>query len=229
MPSTSDPAKRFAVAPLWQPFLGVVVIAGAALVQSRLTLAAMVFLAMTLASTSIRTATMGRLPVLPVAATVAARREKVLVILVFVGMIALPVVWLVSPLLDGATYASPVRAIILGAVVGAFSQWLFWRAHVDLGANWSPVLEVRDGHQLITSGIYSRIRHPMYAAIFAQVAAQVLLIGNWIAGPSGLVAFAVLYVVRIGREERMMAETFGTAWHDYAARTGRLWPRLRPA
>ncbi len=216
MPSTSDPAKRFVVAPLWQPFLGVVVIAGAALMQSRLTLA----------STSIRTAIMGRLPVLPVAATVAATREKVLVILVFVGMIALPVVWLVSPFLDVASYASPVWAIVLGAVVGAFSQWLFWRAHVDLGANWSPVLELRDGHRLVTNGIYSRIPHPMYAAIFAQVAAQVLLIGNWIAGPSGLIAFGLLYAVRIGPEERMMLAQFGGSWDRYRAQVPRLIPRI---
>ena len=44
--------------------------------------------------------------------------------------------------------------------------WLFWRAHVDLGLNWSITLEIRQDHELIVHNIYRRSRHPMYATIF---------------------------------------------------------------
>jgi protein-S-isoprenylcysteine O-methyltransferase Ste14 len=37
--------------------------------------------------------------------------------------------------------------------------WLFWRSHADLGRNWSPSLELREGHELVTEGVYRYVRH----------------------------------------------------------------------
>jgi protein-S-isoprenylcysteine O-methyltransferase Ste14 len=65
----------------------------------------------------------------------------------------------------------------------------------------------------------------MYASIFLWCVAQGLLLPNWLAGWSALVTFAVMYVVRTPREERMMCEFLGQPYRDYMARTGRLIPR----
>ncbi|MEM8788896.1 MAG: protein-S-isoprenylcysteine O-methyltransferase, partial [Pseudomonadota bacterium] len=119
-------------------------------------------------------------------------------------------------------------SLAIGLVCAAVGLWLFWRSHADLGRNWSPQLELRQTHRLISSGIYARIRHPMYAAIFALTAAQTLLPNNWIAGPAGLVTFTVLYVIRIGPEEDMMRDRFGAEWVAYAAGTRRLFPFPKP-
>ena len=43
--------------------------------------------------------------------------------------------------------------------------WLFYRSHADLGTNWSITLEVREGHRLITQGVYRGVSHPMYSAL----------------------------------------------------------------
>jgi protein-S-isoprenylcysteine O-methyltransferase Ste14 len=67
----------------------------------------------------------------------------------------------------------------------------------------------------------------MYAAIFLQALAQALLLSNWLAGPSFLLAFLLMFVLRIGGEEQMMLEKFGEAYADYANRTDRLIPHLR--
>ncbi len=104
--------------------------------------------------------------------------------------------------------------------------WLFWRAHVDLGLNWSITLEMRKGHELIVHGVYRRIRHPMYAAIFLFALAQGFLLQNWLAGWAGFVTVALLYLVRTPREEKMMCEFFGESYRDYMQRTGRLFPQL---
>jgi protein-S-isoprenylcysteine O-methyltransferase Ste14 len=66
----------------------------------------------------------------------------------------------------------------------------------------------------------------MYAAFWLWALAQVLLLPNWIAGPAGLVGFGMLFFLRIGREERLMEETFGDEYRQYVARTGRIVPRL---
>jgi protein-S-isoprenylcysteine O-methyltransferase Ste14 len=140
-------------------------------------------------------------------------------------MIALPLLALAAPVLDFAAYPANAFQITLGVVSALAGLYVFARAHADLGAFWSAHLDLREGHALVTSGIYSRMRHPMYTAIFLITIAQGLLLANWIAGPAGLVAFALLYSVRIGPEERMLAERFGAQWEAYASRTPRLLPR----
>ncbi len=70
------------------------------------------------------------------------------------------------------------------------------------------MLEIRKGHYLVNSGVYKRIRHPMYAAIFLIFAAQMLLIQNYIAGSGGILTFALMYIIRIPKEEANYAGTF---------------------
>jgi protein-S-isoprenylcysteine O-methyltransferase Ste14 len=52
----------------------------------------------------------------------------------------------------------------------------------------------------------------------------VLVIPNWVAGPSNLIAFAILFALRLRPEERMMAEEFSGEYAAYSARTKRLIP-----
>ncbi len=151
-------------------------------------------------------------------------RQKLLVSGVTFGMWLLPALAVATPVFDFAAYPLPLPLTLLGAVLAALGLWLFWRSHADLGQMWSPVLELREGHDLVTDGIYCHMRHPMYLAIFLQAIAQPMLIGNWLAGPSGFIMFFILYTARVNKEEAMMAEQFGDSWRDYAARTKRLWP-----
>jgi protein-S-isoprenylcysteine O-methyltransferase Ste14 len=112
----------------------------------------------------------------------------------------------------------------LGALVFLAALWLFHRVHRQLGRNWSDSLEVRDRHTLVTSGLYSRVRHPMYSAFFLWAVAQALLLPNWIAGLSGVAGFGLLFLFRVGREERLMIETFGEEYRAYMKRTKRIVP-----
>jgi len=66
----------------------------------------------------------------------------------------------------------------------------------------------------------------MYTANFLQAIAQVLLLSNWIAGPSCFVAFFLLFTLRLGGEEQMMSEKFGEDYALYKSRTKRLIPFL---
>jgi protein-S-isoprenylcysteine O-methyltransferase Ste14 len=156
--------------------------------------------------------------------------ERSLLGLMFLGMLFVPAVHALTPWLDRADYRlSPEaggRAGGIGAVVLAAAVWLFWRSHADLGRNWSPSLQMHEGHELVTGGVYRWIRHPMYASQWVWGVAQALLLRNWISGWSGLVLFAPLYLSRVPREEQMMLEQFGEAYRAYMSRTGRVFPRL---
>jgi protein-S-isoprenylcysteine O-methyltransferase Ste14 len=154
------------------------------------------------------------------------RVEKILLVLVAIGSLLLPILYLFTPWLAFADYPLPAAAAWCGAVLMAPALLLFYRSHADLGLNWSATLELRKGHELVKHGVYRSMRHPMYAAILLWDVAQGLLLRNWLAGWCALVTFALLYVVRAPREERMMCDGFGQAYRDYMTRTGRLFPRI---
>ncbi len=154
-------------------------------------------------------------------------RDRFLILLMAVGGMILPSVYLFTPWLGFADYRLSAFVPWFGAAVMLVALWVFWRSHADLGKNWSRTLEIREGHQLITHGIYQWIRHPMYAGIWLFSLAQGLLLENWLAGWAAFVAFAIMYFVRIPQEERMMCEFFGQEYSDYVRQTGRLFPRIR--
>src|SRR5712692_7979515 len=135
-----------------------------------------------------------------------------------------PLIWVASPAFSFAEYPLRSGPLSSGVMCFVIGLWLFYRSHADLGTNWSITLEVRDQHQLITQGVYRRIRHPMSSALALYAVAHVLVIPNWVAGPSNLVAFAVLFALRVRAEERMMIEQFGDEYTAYVARTKRLVP-----
>ena len=135
-----------------------------------------------------------------------------------------PFVWVFSTVLAFADY--PLRPAAFAAGVGFYvaGLWLFHRSHTDLGEFWSITLKVRERHRLVTEGVYRRIRHPMYSALFLYSLGQALAVPNWLAGPSYGAAFGLLFALRITAEERMMRETFPAEYEAYAARTKRLIP-----
>jgi len=156
------------------------------------------------------------------------RLDTSLFLVVGAGGFLVPLLYIFTPLLSFADYSSPLWIGVTGTGLLAAGDWVFWKTHKDLGKNWSPTLEIREGHTLITTGIYGRIRHPMYSSIWLLVIAQAMILPNYVAGFSGLAPFAFLYFQRVGKEERMMMEQFGSEYEQYMKRTGRLWPKLRP-
>ncbi|MFL5327272.1 MAG: protein-S-isoprenylcysteine O-methyltransferase [Gemmataceae bacterium] len=149
-----------------------------------------------------------------------------LMVLVAIGALLLPILYLFTPLLSFADYQLPMWMPWCGTAIMLSALWLFWRSHAGLGKNWSVTLELRREHELVTHGVYRRIRHPMYAAIFLFGIAQGMLLANWLAGWSAFVCFAVMYLVRFPREERMMVDQFGDEYRAYMRRSGRIFPRI---
>ncbi len=160
---------------------------------------------------------------------VAARRdlnERVLLSAMFLTMMVLPLLEIGTGFLAWADYQLPDYLTAIGAALQLPALYMFWRAHADLGRNWSPGLEVRENHGLVNRGVYARVRHPMYAAIWLFVLTQPLLIHNWVAGVLVIPAFTAMWLLRVPREEALMRQTFGDAYDEYCRRTGRLWPKF---
>lgn len=114
---------------------------------------------------------------------------------------------------------------ILGAVLTwagvAFAIW----ARIHIGRYWSASVALKTGHELIRSGPYSRIRHPIYTGILLALAGTALAVGRY----RGIVAFVIILISLIRKskqEEALLAGQFGEAFEEHRRHTGFFLPRL---
>ena len=138
----------------------------------------------------------------------------------------MPLIWVSFSVFSFADYTLRLGSLVVGIACYIVGLALFHRSHADLGTNWSVTLQVRENHLLITRGVYRRVRHPMYAALFLYSFGQALVVPNWIAGPSYLIVLVILFAYRVGVEEAMMLEEFGEDYATYKMRTNKFIPGL---
>lgn len=101
---------------------------------------------------------------------------------------------------------------------------LSW-AHQYLGRQYSPDLNLKEGHKLITSGPYKLIRHPMYTILIIFMFCVSLLTANLLILIPHLMAI-LLILLRLNNEETMLLKEFGDNYREYMLKTGRLLPKL---
>ncbi len=142
------------------------------------------------------------------------------------GLAILPGFYVLTGIPAAADRPASVWAVALGTIIFCLALWVFRRSHKELGRNWSITLEIRDRHELVCAGPYALVRHPMYTSFMLMGLGQAFLLPNWVAGLSGLIGFAVLFLLRVDKEERMMLENFGSQYRAYMERTKRIVPYL---
>ncbi|MCC7018484.1 MAG: isoprenylcysteine carboxylmethyltransferase family protein [Ardenticatenales bacterium] len=142
-------------------------------------------------------------------------------------MLALIAAYFVRPgILAFADVPMPTAARAVGIALGIGGLALLWWVQRTLGDNFHSVLHVRKGHTLVTDGPYRYVRHPMYTTFYIIAAAYFLMTGNLVIAALWTVPLTSILLVRTRREEATMRAEFGSAYADYAARTGRFVPRF---
>lgn len=109
----------------------------------------------------------------------------------------------------------------LAALGLAFSVWA--RRHI--GRNWSGTVTVKHDHELIVTGPYALVRHPIYSGLLLALLGSAIARGQWQGLLGVLIAFVALWR-KLRLEERWMMQTFGEAYARYRARTAALIPRV---
>lgn len=132
--------------------------------------------------------------------------------------IPLPVLgWRFLPVGDFGFWVG--AAITAGGLL--FSIW----ARRHLGTNWSQAVTVKEDHELITSGPYAMVRHPIYTGLLTAFAGSAIARGEW----RGLLAIVLVVIVlwrKLRLEEEWMQSRFGDAYETYARRVRRLMPYI---
>jgi len=111
-----------------------------------------------------------------------------------------------------------VLGVILCATGIAFAIW----ARRHLGRNWGMPMSMQEGHELVTSGPYTRVRHPIYTGMLLAMMGSMLAEGAWWL-PTILVFFAY-FVYSAKTEEKLMLRQFPDVYPAYMARTKMLVP-----
>jgi len=120
-----------------------------------------------------------------------------------------------------------------------FTNWMAWTgvvltwagiavavwARSCIGQYWSARVTLKEDHQLIRTGPYRFVRHPIYSGMLLGVIGRALTLGTW----SGVLAIAIILVAhwrKALREESMLTREFGQEYSRYRRSTGFLFPRL---
>ncbi|MFX1482795.1 MAG: isoprenylcysteine carboxylmethyltransferase family protein [Promethearchaeota archaeon] len=123
--------------------------------------------------------------------------------------------WMQLPLMPIIRWAGVIVGIICLPLIG----WVQW----TLGESFSKTLTIQKDHKLITTGPYSKIRHPMYSVHTFWFLSWFLVSTNLLFGIS-LILWIAYIALRIPLEEKMLIEKFGDEYKEYMKNTGRLFP-----
>jgi protein-S-isoprenylcysteine O-methyltransferase Ste14 len=127
--------------------------------------------------------------------------------------------------LDGFSIPLNEEILALGFVLlntaAVISLWV----HLKLGEHWSGDLETQLGHQLVKSGPYRWVRHPLYSSYLGITLGMFLTTGNWLVSGFTFLYFSAV-AARSWKEENMLLERLGHNYAQYRNRTGRFLPRL---
>ncbi|HXW74825.1 MAG TPA: isoprenylcysteine carboxylmethyltransferase family protein [Steroidobacteraceae bacterium] len=112
--------------------------------------------------------------------------------------------------------------VLLAAGLG-FAVW----ARMHLGRNWSGTVTIKEGHELIRSGPYALVRHPIYTGILAALLGTAIASGT-VHAALGFFVIAVALLRKMRIEEAFLSETFPDEYPRYRAQLPALIPFTRP-
>jgi protein-S-isoprenylcysteine O-methyltransferase Ste14 len=110
-------------------------------------------------------------------------------------------------------------AAVLCVIGLAFAVW----ARVTLGRNWSGVVTLKEGHELVERGPYRFVRHPIYTGILTMFFATALA-REHLSGFVGTLLMFASFWIKLRDEEKLMLQQFPERYADYRLRAKRIIP-----
>ena len=120
-----------------------------------------------------------------------------------------------------ATRAAEWVGVLLTAAGIAMAFWARWH----LGTNWSGVVTLKQGHELIRTGPYRAIRHPIYTGILLGLLGTAITFDEVRALPAVAIAWLSFYI-KARREESFLRQEFGSGFTEHKRHTGMFLPRF---
>lgn len=136
-------------------------------------------------------------------------------------------------------HADDPRLGVLAERFLPYARWVVWLgvaltfagvffaiwARVHIGKYWSATVALKAEHQLIRTGPYARIRHPIYTGILLALCGSAIAVGRY-AAILAVVVYAVAFWFKARKEEALLAGEFGPAFEEHRRNTGFFLPKL---
>jgi protein-S-isoprenylcysteine O-methyltransferase Ste14 len=148
------------------------------------------------------------------------RAVAFLLVIVLLATPRIPLPWLYHPLWPSGIWPFAVGAAVTVAGL-LFAVW----ARQHLGSNWSRSVAIKQGHELITTGPYALVRHPICTGILTGFLGTAIALSQ----VRGVIAFVLVFLVfwaKLRMEEEWMRSQFGETYATYAHQTAALGPYL---
>ena len=124
-------------------------------------------------------------------------------------------------------YHQPEAESIASMILGPFFVVLAWAAAHRLGKQWRYEAALSEDHELIQTGVYGWLRHPIYASMLGMFLSTACCWTWWPLFLAGVVFFLAGTEIRIRAEDRLLAEHFGESFLAWRAHTRAYIPFLR--
>ena len=128
--------------------------------------------------------------------------------------------------LDDRLVPAVVEVAVAGWVLTVLGMLFAIWARVSLGRNWSGHVVLKHGQELISTGAYAIVRHPIYTGLLVALAGTALYDGQW-RGLAGVACFSLAFWLKARSEEELLEREFGDEYRAYRTRTPMLIPNLR--
>jgi protein-S-isoprenylcysteine O-methyltransferase Ste14 len=141
-----------------------------------------------------------------------------LIVIALLSIPRIPLPWLYRQLWPSGLWSFGVGAAI--TVTGLlFAVW----ARQHLGSNWSNAVTIKQNHELITTGPYALVRHPIYTGILTGFLGTAIALSQ-VRGVIGFVLTFLVLWTKLRREEQWMRSEFGETYATYSHQTSALVP-----
>jgi protein-S-isoprenylcysteine O-methyltransferase Ste14 len=115
--------------------------------------------------------------------------------------------------------------LLIGFIVMFIGMGFNLMVRRDLGKNWVPLSKTTENQELVTTGIYSRVRHPFYLSILILFSGVAIISQN-VLGLIFFILFIAGLIIRMKKEEGELILKFGEEYIEYMNNTPRLFPRV---
>lgn len=141
-------------------------------------------------------------------------------------LLATIIYWFVPAWISWSALPFPIWLRWLGVGIALAGFALLQWGQQSLGENWSDTPRLVADQDMVASGPYRWVRHPIYTAFLLILGSLLLLTSSWLVGGLWIGMTGLDIAARIRAEEAMMTSRFGEQYQAYARRTGRFLPRL---
>lgn len=116
--------------------------------------------------------------------------------------------------------------VIIGFLIMLFGMGFNLIVRTNLGKNWVPLSKTTEGQELVTGGIYSKVRHPFYLSVLILFSGVAVISWN-LYGLLFFILTLLALIIRIRKEERELIAKFGNEYLKYIKETPMIIPKLK--